>query len=291
MPIIVFFAPVLLMVIAIRAISPLLPITDVTIRSRVIWGVSLFLLGIVVLVALMQYYDICSIYDVSFVILLCGPTLLVGIAGFFLQYALRDPCLVRWRYIAVSLALLAVGCFLLGTIASFGRLWPFWAFLIALSCVSVALVTAIWIAWSLRRWRKLIALLVVFVLPAVFWASVLTGDTQSPEGITEKNGDMIVQALEQYHDANGMYPTHLAELVPVHLSELPEALTTQGTGWLYTSDARKYTLGYWHYPHKLGVILCLHDSETTEWQCESTVYAQGWEPFSPVLTPIPTPGP
>jgi len=274
--------PAILMRVAISVIPYPLPIVEVPRRLRVILGVILFLLiGVIVLVA-PSYVR----HDVINSIQVFGPIPLVGIAGFLLQYGLRDPYRVRWGSIAVSLALLAAVCFLLWNTASLGRLGPVFAFITVLSVAGVTLVTAIWMLWSLRRWRKLIALLVGFALPAVFLASVWMGEEQSPEEITQRNGDVIVQALGQYHTESGVYPTDLAELVPAHLNELPEARTMQDTGWLYTSDTRKYTLGYWHYPDKLGVILCLHSSKITGWQCEPTYRAQDWSPFSPVPTPV-----
>jgi hypothetical protein len=280
--------PAILMELVILRISyppPPLPIVEVPKRLRVVLGVGLFLLiGAIVLIAPTH-----KRFDVIFGIVVFGPIPLAGISGFLLQYGLRDPCRVRRWCIAVSLTLLIGGCLLLWYFASLGQLGPLFAYLTALSAAGVALVTAIWMAWSLPRWRKLTALLVGLLLPGAFLASVRMGDAQSPERITERNGDVIIQALEKHHIENGVYPTNLAELVPAHLNELPEALTTQGTGWLYTSDTREYTLGYWHYPHKFGVILCLHSSETAGWQCESTYEPRDWSPFSPVLTPIARP--
>jgi hypothetical protein len=183
--------------------------------------------------------------------------------------------------------LFALACTLLCGFASLGHLGPVLALLTMLSATGVAIVTGAWMVYSLPGWRKLSAVLIGFVLPMVFSASIWVGENQSPEKVTRRNGDKIAYALEQYYAETGEYPTELNDLVPANLTELPQALTTQGTGWLYTSSTNQYTLGYWHYPHKLGVVLCLYSSESKNWQCESTFHSQGWGPFSPVWTPVP----
>lgn len=283
--IVLIVLPAILMGVAIWAASYLQPIVEVLRRSVVILGISVILLiGIIVLVAPYRVR-----YDIVNNIQLFGPILLAGIAGFLLQYSLRDSHRVHWWCIAISMALFIAGCFLLWWLASLGGLATLCAFFTALSSVGVTTVAAIWMARSLWRWRKLTALLVGFVIPAAFVASVLLGETQSPEDITQRNGNIIVQALEQRRSESGVYPTSLDKLVPVCLNELPEALTTQGTGWLYTSDGSQYTLGYWDDPRWFGVNLCLHSSESKGWRCKYTYGYQDWSPFSPVPTPTPKP--
>lgn len=258
-------------------------------RRQVIVGLVLLVsAGSVFMVAMPSYKR----WDWVMSIWTFGLIPLTGIAGFLMQSSLRDPQrIIWWRGIA-SFVLFVLISFALGSWGTFVGVGTVIAFLIASSATGVAIVTGVWTAWSLPRWRKLTALMIGIVFPAAFFASIWVGASWSPESITKKNGDLIVQSLEQYYVENGVYPTELTELVPGYLTGLPKALTTQRTGWLYTSTINQYTLGYWHSPGSYGIVtLCLHQSRSKKWECKPTLHTRDWEPFSPVLTPIPTPKP
>jgi hypothetical protein len=277
--------PSILMGVAILVIPRLSSAARSTWQRNLIVGAVLILIVAFFITLAMPIHAGCSKDEILFLIMAFGPIPLAGIAGFLMHSGLRDWWRISWWHMGGGLALFAMGCLLLRDLASGGRLGPVIAFLVALSATGVAIVTALWMVWSLPRWRKLAALLPAIVLPAALFVSIWIGEGQSPEEITQRNGDTIAQALERYHAETGIYPAELTELVPTCLVEIPEALTTQGTGWLYTSDSNQYTLGYWHYPDKLGVILCLHSSTDEGWQCQSTYSAEDWTPFSPVPTP------
>lgn len=116
--------------------------------------------------------------------------------------------------------------------------------------------------------------------------------------VTESNADIIVKALEQYHTENSVYPTTLADLEPGHLTTLPEAVTTRGMGWLYTSTGGQYTLGYWQSVYEHTAVVCLYTSQDAVWNC--TNHCRNWPiqepegcwgPFTPVPTPTCSPVP
>lgn len=120
--------------------------------------------------------------------------------------------------------------------------------------------------------------------------SLAQGVSDSSEERTKRNGDALVAALQSYYAAERRYPAALDELVPPYLPALPEALTTQGTGWLYMSDTQQYTLGYWYNPGKIDFFLCRYQSHEPGWTCRVELHsAAGWAPFEPVPTSA-TPG-
>ena len=284
MQLVILLGPSVLMGVAIFVAPRLRSTLRVSARRKAIAGLALLCaVGLLTILATPDYTVAAFTRSVQSLWLI---PLLIGIAGFLIQSSLRDPPGFCWWRIAVGFVLLVLACFSLSAMSSLGQLAPVMALLVALATTGVAIVTALWMIWSLPRWRKLIAVLVGVLFPAMLFASIWIGDTQSPEENTQRNGNVIVQALEQCYAETGTYPAKLIELVPTYLTEVPEALTTQGTGWLYTATASQYTLGYWHYPRKFGVTLCLHSSESEGWQCNHTYRYQDWEPFSPVPTPV-----
>lgn len=214
------------------------------------------------------------------------PPSFTALAGFLFQSALRQPNRVIWWRLITGTLIFALMCLYLEELASDGGLGGAVALITAIFATLPILISAAWILWSVPRWRKLCAIILVLLLPSAFWFSIQQGDAQSPESITQLHGDQIVQALEHYHSIQQRYPAALATLVPNYISRLPDALTTQGTGWLYHTDGRQYTLGYWHYPDRDAVILCRYHSIRPEWQCKVTPNNQyGWAPFPVVMTP------
>jgi hypothetical protein len=218
------------------------------------------------------------------------PAALSGWAGFLIQSSLREPRTIAWQRLAASAIVVLAVCVGLDAIANVGQLGAPFALILGASATLPILITGVWIAWSAPRWRKLVAPLVVLLIPTAFWMSIQQGNAQSPEQITQRHGDRIVQALQAYHAAQRSYPAALTDLVPKYLPGLPNALTTQGMGWLYQTDSQQYTLGYWHYPSREEVILCRHRSTSPSWDCGVTANtAQGWAPFQVVWTPVPQP--
>jgi hypothetical protein len=215
--------------------------------------------------------------------------LLVGIAGILVQRGLRNGQRIRWWIAGGSLIAIALAGLLLGHLGSQGGWGGVWAFILSLTTGVIAVVICVWLIWVLPRWRKLASFGFAAATALMVLVSWKLGNYYSPEATVERNAETIVQALEEYHTESSTYPAALDELVPVYLPVLPEAVTTQGTGWLYTSNGDSYTLGYWFNPRKFGVTLYLYSSENAKWEWRFTYSAQDWTPFSPVPTPTSKP--
>jgi hypothetical protein len=176
--------------------------------------------------------------------LLVFPSALTGIAGFLIESGLHShPVSSPWK---AALGLLLLGPVLIITYdtAKVGYLGPVFALLLTTVAVTgMAIVIALWLAWTLRGWRKSASLVFAVALPVGLYASLMTGNAHSPESLTEQNGGNIVEALNKYNNSTGSYPERLTDLVPGQLREIPEALTTQGMGWLYEGAGEKFMLG------------------------------------------------
>src|SRR5262245_13604268 len=121
--------------------------------------------------------------------------IVAGCAGYLLQSALRDTDHIVWWRIALSISLIVGLCGGFELIASAGQIAPVVAAVLAALATVVVLITSIWIAWTVPRWRKLSGLAFVVLTSSAFWASIQYGDMQSPEKITQRHGDEIIQAL------------------------------------------------------------------------------------------------
>jgi hypothetical protein len=153
----------------------------------------------------------------------------------------------------------------------------------------VFVIATLWIMLRVAIWRKVAAFALLITFSLLMWQGVLYGEARSPEMITQRNGDTIIQALDQYYTKHNRFPASLQELIPVYLPILPDAQTTQGTGWLYDVSGKEYTLGYWYWPEREGTMLCKYNSSTTkDWACLSASSYKDWEPFPVVPTPAPS---
>ncbi len=214
---------------------------------------------------------------------LFGPVATTTVGVFLLHSGLRQPGKLIWWRIASCTILLAVTPYWLSRIAQLGDLAIVYVFLLTLFLACVAIVSGLWMLWVLHKWRKVASATVAVAFPILLWFGFLAGMSNAPEEATENNGDQIVQVLRDYHTHSGVYPKQLAQLEPEYLTILPQALTTQGTGWLYSSDGTTFTLGYWKWPEKFGAWVCLYESDNPKWVCD----LNHWGPFQEV----PTPGP
>jgi hypothetical protein len=216
------------------------------------------------------------------------PAMLTSVAGFLVQSSLRDPRAISWWRLVISVLIIVGCCVGLGTLARGGQLGGPVALILGAVATVPILITGVWIVWSAPHWSKLIAPLIVLLIPTAFWISIQHGDAQSPEQITQRHGDRIIQALDAYHADQRSYPAALTALVPRYLPSLPDARTTQETGWLYQTDSQQYMLGYWYDPDKAVVTVCRYHSTNPSWACSPTANTvQGWAPFQIVWTPVP----
>lgn len=218
------------------------------------------------------------------IVLIFSPPLLIGVQGILLYSALHTSSKVDWGQLLVSAVMLALTSYALYDLTRMGLLAPLFAMGIALATTGVTLVVGIWLIWVLAGWRKSISVVSLIVVPLVLVASLAAGNARAPESITKINGSTIAQALERFHEDKLVYPQSLEELIPVYLQEIPEALTTQGTGWLYVASGGEYTLGYWYWPDDC-TSLCKYSSEDHAWSCNIACLSEDWTPFTPVPTP------
>jgi hypothetical protein len=214
--------------------------------------------------------------------LLFLPYLFSGVAAFLIQAGLRKPKRLGW-FVPLGLVMFLAVALSLAEVAGYGGLGTVFAFLTAVATGGVALVAAIWMLWSLEGWRKSAAVLAGVLFPLSLFLSVRVGDSNSPENITERNGAEIIAALDNYYQSEGVYPNSLSDLLPDHFLSLPDALTRQGTGWLYDRTDTGFILGYWRWPEKMGADVCLYQSVARYWNCE----LNNWGPFRPVETSTP----
>jgi hypothetical protein len=213
---------------------------------------------------------------------LFGPIIASVVAGVLLHSGLRASNQVDWRRVGVGIALLALTCYGLFYLASFGLLVSVFASLLGLIIACVAAVAGFWMFWRLRGMQGIIALVVGILFPIALYFGIRAGNAQAPENVTQRNGDIIIQALHRYYTDTRTYPGRLTDLEPSYLAAEPDALTTQSTGWLYTGNDKEFTLGYWYWPDKFGAEVCLYQSGTQSWECG----ANNWGPFRAVPTPM-----
>jgi hypothetical protein len=218
------------------------------------------------------------------IIIFClGPIVAVILGAVLITFALQKMHKFASLLIVVGTVLFSLICYWLFTLASYGDMGPFGAFAIGVICAGIAVICGIWMAWRLKTWRKLAAVLVGVVFPLTLFFSVQFGEAQSPEKITRQNAEEIVVALLQYQEKYGQFPSALSRLEPEFFVTLPEALTSQHTGWLYETKDDRFTFAYWKWPEKYGSWVCLYDSTNSTWNCE----LNNWGPFKPVPTPWP----
>ena len=212
---------------------------------------------------------------------------LVAGAGILLHRRLSARRAIQWATVITVLLSLLLASYNIGKFTSYGDLSIIFTFFVGLKAILVAIGISAWLIITRPNWQKLMAIGFMLLSIASIIGGYRIGDYHTPENIMQRNAETIVKALERYHDQFNHYPATIDGLVPEQLPQLPEAITTQGTGWLYTSDGTSYTLGYWMLPYKFGVHLCLYGSENRLIQDCGLTERDGWEPFSPIYTPMP----
>jgi hypothetical protein len=219
------------------------------------------------------------------VVYIYGSPFLIGLATFLIVSGVSKAHRSCWWRVLAGLAIsVLVGLWSID-LASRGGMGGVGAVITTLFALVAVVVVALGMLVSLRGWWKLTAALPVVLFPLVLFGSIVIGHRRSPKSVTQDNGDVIVQALDDHYATTGSYPPELARLVPAYLATLPEALTTQGTGWLYDSSGDGFTLGYWQWPGKFGSsYVCLYTSVDETWECEF----DQWGPFKAVSTPTPS---
>jgi Zn-dependent protease with chaperone function len=92
--------------------------------------------------------------------------------------------------------------------------------LVLLPCI-ILIIFGIIYSWRKKNHLSLIIGLLLFIINILSWLSsyqIVLYEVR----ITEKNAQVITQALEKYHEEKNAYPSSLIELKPLYLSSLPK---------------------------------------------------------------------
>ena len=116
--------------------------------------------------------------------------------------------------------------------------------------------------------RRLLAVLLVIACTLGPTLACAGGGTAEPPGQGEKAElgyqacAPIIEALEQYQEANGAYPDSLADLVPDYLPAVPAEVNDEPIRYELTDES--YTLSFSYTGP--GLNLCGYSPEE-EWRC------------------------
>lgn len=220
-----------------------------------------------------------------------GPLAAIPLSVYLIQTGLRDAPRLQWWRIVAGLFLIGLTALCIGMLGSGGGLVAAFAFVDGLLVACLALIGGVWMLFSLPGWRKTAALLFFPALPAMLYFSLELGRTQSPISKTERNGDLIVQALNDYHADTGSYPEKVEDLEPTYMTDIPGATTNRYAnwykGWLYSADGDDFHLGFTDPPGQWDVEVCYYGSQNPEWECDVWGYMD-WGPLPripPTLQP------
>ncbi|MEM1058623.1 MAG: hypothetical protein AAGK14_05195 [Verrucomicrobiota bacterium] len=78
--------------------------------------------------------------------------------------------------------------------------------------------------------------------------------------LTERRGNLIVDALENYHTDHGKYPKELTQLIPKYLVSIPNPAV----------DAKEWE--YWPVRERIGFVLFLHGSESLHFYDKNKIW-------------------
>jgi hypothetical protein len=171
------------------------------------------------------------------------PFLALTIVGMLLPaISLRTQGKFYWVLVVLSGLLLIPDCILVGWMAILGGLGAVIGFFYGLILTVFALICAIGLAIFLPGRRKIAPLVITAVLPVMMLVSLHFGDSNSWESQTMANGNLISQALGQYHVDHDVYPNALDALVPKYLTDLREPSIR--SGWLYQTTGQEFSLGF-----------------------------------------------
>jgi hypothetical protein len=108
----------------------------------------------------------------------------------------------------------------------------------------LSLAAGIFLALTLRGWRRLVGPLYFVLVTAVAVISLSQGWKLSAFEMTEQRAAAVKSAIESYYQENGVYPDELVELSPRYLLFVPPPVVVRTGGWCYQSGSGFYRLGY-----------------------------------------------
>ena len=136
------------------------------------------------------------------------------------------------------------------------------------------IIAGLLLALKLDDRKAIISLVFIILFPIALFVSVGIGSEYSPEALTRKNGDTVVQALEQYYAEKGAYPIALVDLVPTHLATIPEPRVFEGgwknaidNEWEYQVISDSFRLRFWYLTFD-DIEYCEYSSKSQQWTAE-----------------------
>lgn len=145
------------------------------------------------------------------------------------------------------------------------------------------LIAFVAFVFYLSNRRKVIAVVVVFLLPILFAAGLKVGNQFAPERRIESDTAALVTALEKFRIEQSAYPQTLQELVPQYMTALPDS-PESNYGWLYKQTNDHYALGYACWIDRYFVDFCVYDKDTKRIQMNVSD-----PPNTPIFVVGPTP--
>jgi hypothetical protein len=179
-----------------------------------------------------------------------GMILAIFLAGAVAYSALRaDGAGLDWRGLGGRAALLIL---LVGACAYYVYWEGIWSSAHArafedhlpFSQFLISLMVGILLALTLRGWRRWAGpAFIAFVTTATTLALILGWGVSAFE-VTGRRAARIDQALAEFNQENGRYPSNLGELTPDYLLYLAPPVVVDGGGWCYQGGEYDYRLGY-----------------------------------------------
>jgi len=108
----------------------------------------------------------------------------------------------------------------------------------------LSLAAGIFLALTLRGWRRLVGPLYFVLVTAVAVVALSQGWKLSAFEMTERRAAVVNDAVVSYYQENGVYPDELSELSPRYVPYVFPPVVVRTGGWCYQSGDEFYRLGY-----------------------------------------------
>ena len=165
----------------------------------------------------------------------------------------------------------------------------------------VAVGAGMAMAVALSGWRRSAGLLFALLVPLLLYQAFEQGWQVPYHELTEARAERIAQALDEYHQREGVYPPTLDMLTPRYLLRVPQPVELRGETWCYQGGDDFYRLGafsreFFSMPVRLQVYTVVGEPDSA-WACEEQLAAMKERYPSPVEDPsamkatLPTPLP
>jgi hypothetical protein len=165
----------------------------------------------------------------------------------------------------------------------------------------VAVGAGMLMATTLTGRQRGLGLLFTLLVPVLLLQAFERGWQTPYHDLTEARAERIAQALADYRQREGVYPSNLAALTPRDLWRIPQPVELQGETWCYESADDFYRLGAFSREFfSMPVNLHLYAAEGEPdgvWACQEQVAAMQARYYSPMADPagmqppLPTPLP